>query len=83
MGRRSHARRLVLWLNGTPVGLWETSSGQHLLHYFDEWLADEQARPISLSMPFKPDNGPYRGALVRNYFDNLLPDSEAIRQRIA
>lgn len=51
--------------------------------YFDEWLADDQGRPLSLSLPFKPDNEPYRGAVVQNYFDNLLPDSEAIRRRIA
>jgi serine/threonine-protein kinase HipA len=83
MGRKSHAQRLHIWLNGTPVGYWETSHGRHSLTYFDEWLADEQARPLSLSLPFKPQNEAHRGSLVSNYFDNLLPDSEAIRRRIA
>lgn len=83
MGRKSHAQRLNIWLNGTPVGYWETSNGQHTLAYFDEWWDDEQARPLSLSLPFKPQNEAHRGPLVRNYFDNLLPDSEAIRSRIA
>ncbi len=83
MGRKSHVQRLHIWLNGTPVGYWETSHGRHTLTYFDEWLADEQARPLSLSLPFKPRNEAHRGPLVGNYFDNLLPDSEAIRRRIA
>lgn len=83
MGRRAHAQRLNLWLNGTPVGHWDAQPGRNSLTYFDEWLADEQGRPLSLSLPFKPDNQPYRGPLVQNYFDNLLPDSEAIRSRIA
>lgn len=83
MGRKSHAQRLHIWMNGTPVGYWETSHGRHTLTYFDEWLADEQGRPLSLSLPFKPQNEAHSGPLVSNYFDNLLPDSEAIRRRIA
>ncbi|KRB93500.1 type II toxin-antitoxin system HipA family toxin [Noviherbaspirillum sp. Root189] len=83
MGRRSHAQRLTLWLNGNPAGYWDALPGRNSMTYFDEWLADDQGRPLSLSLPFKPDNEPYRGAVVQNYFDNLLPDSEAIRRRIA
>jgi serine/threonine-protein kinase HipA len=83
VGRKSHAQRLNIWLNGTPLGYWETSRSRHTLAYFDEWLADEQARPLSLSLPFKPQNEPHNGPLVGNYFDNLLPDSETIRRRIA
>ena len=83
MGRKSHAQRLNIWLNGTPVGYWETLRGRHTLVYFDQWLADEQARPLSLSLSFKPQNAPHSGPLVSNYFDNLLPDSGVIRRRIA
>lgn len=83
MGRRAHTQRLNIWLNGTPVGYWDARPGQHSLTYFEEWLSDEDSRPLSLSLPFKPNNEPYRGALVQNYFDNLLPDSVSIRHRIA
>ncbi|QJE01514.1 type II toxin-antitoxin system HipA family toxin [Massilia forsythiae] len=83
MGRRAHTQRLVLWLNGTPAAYWDASSRQNVLGYYDDWLNDEQGRPLSLSLPFRPDNAPYRGQLVENYFDNLLPDSEAIRRRLA
>jgi len=83
VGRRAHTQRLNIWLNGTPVGYWDARPGQHSLTYFEEWLSDEDSRPLSLSLPFKPNNEPYRGALVQNYFDNLLPDSVSIRRRIA
>ena len=83
MGRRAHAQRLTIWLNGTPVGYWDATAAGNTLTYFDEWLGDEQGRPLSLSLPFQPGNAPYRGQLVQNYFDNLLPDSDAMRRRIA
>lgn len=83
MGRKAHRQRLTLWLNGIPVGQWDVSQGRNSLIYFDEWITDERGRPLSLSLPFKPNNEPYRGPLVQNYFDNLLPDSEGIRRRIA
>ena len=83
MGRRAHAERLNIWLNGQSVGYWDASAGGHTLTYFDEWLSDVQGRPLSLSLPFQPGNAPYRGSVVQNYFDNLLPDSDAIRRRLA
>jgi serine/threonine-protein kinase HipA len=83
MGRRAHAQRLNIWLNGTPVGYWDAGAGGNALTYFDAWIGDAQGRPLSLSLPFKPDNVPYRGQAVQNYFDNLLPDSDVIRRRIA
>lgn len=83
MGRRGHAQRLHIWLNGTPVGYWDASGRGNTLTYFDEWIGDAQGRPLSLSLPFLPGNAPYRGPVVQNYFDNLLPDSDVTRRRIA
>lgn len=83
MGRRSHTQRLNIWMNGIPVGYWESTRQGERFGYFDDWLADEQARPISLSLPFLPGNAPYQGPLVTDYFDNLLPDNDAIRRRLA
>lgn len=87
MGRHSHKQSLVIWLNGTPVGTWQTSGADHSLTYFSEWLMDEQARPLSLSLPLRPPSEPYKGtiegSIVGNYFDNLLPDSDQIRKRLA
>jgi serine/threonine-protein kinase HipA len=70
-------------MNGLPVGYWETTRLGDRLGYFDEWLKDEQGRPLSLSLPFLPGNPPYQGQVVTSYFDNLLPDNDAIRRRMA
>lgn len=84
MGRRSHTRSLNLWMNGEFVGTW--SAQPHLgevLRYDDAWVASPQGRPLSLSLPFTPGNQPHRGDAVRAYFENLLPDSKDIRERVA
>ncbi|WP_321782370.1 type II toxin-antitoxin system HipA family toxin [Paraburkholderia sp. J94] len=83
MARPRLANRLDLWMNGLPVGHWEIVRGVERLAYAESWLADEQGRPLSLSLPFTPGNQPLRGEIVTDYFDNLLPDSERIRRRIA
>ncbi|ELQ6226591.1 type II toxin-antitoxin system HipA family toxin [Cronobacter turicensis] len=75
--------RLALWMNGIPVGYWDKHNGEDRLTYLPAWPGDPQGRPLSLSLPFTPGNQPYRGARVRDYFDNLLPDSENIRRRLA
>ena len=83
MGRRSHTRRLALWMNGERVGTWSLGPDGDELRYDDAWLESPQRRPLSLSLPFRPGNLPHRGPAVRAYFENLLPDSTSIRQRIA
>lgn len=83
MGRKPHTRRLAIWMNGQRVGEWTLARTHDAFAYDPRWLESPERRPISLSLPFTPDNAPYRGELVRAYFDNLLPDSDAIRQRLA
>ncbi|MFT3790870.1 MAG: type II toxin-antitoxin system HipA family toxin [Rudaea sp.] len=84
MGRRSHSRSLSLWSNGVRVGCWTIPArGEMELRYDADWVASAIGRPLSLSLPFNLDNLPLRGEKVANYFDNLLPDSDAIRKRVA
>ncbi|MDG0024641.1 type II toxin-antitoxin system HipA family toxin [Trinickia sp. Y13] len=83
MGRRTHMKSLALWMNGLPVGTWEITRDGEKLTYFESWVEDEQGRPLSLSLPFTPGNQSYRGQVVSAFFDNLLPDSKTIRERIA
>lgn len=82
-GRRATARRLALWMNGERVGTWVATPVGDELHYEQGWLASPRGRPLSLMLPFMPGNVPLRGAAVRAWFDNLLPDSAAIRERLA
>lgn len=71
-------------MNGEFVGTWTLHpGGQDVLRYDDSWLGSAHGRPFSLSLPFKPNNEPHQGAVVRNYFENLLPDSRIIRERVA
>jgi serine/threonine-protein kinase HipA len=53
------------------------------LRYDPDWVAADIGRPLSLSLPFNLQNLPIKGEKVANYFDNLLPDSDAIRRRVA
>jgi serine/threonine-protein kinase HipA len=79
----SPAHHLVVWMNGVRVGTWtEPRNGSAALQYDPEWVKAEEGRPLSLSLPFTPDNTPLRGSRVTYYFENLLPDSDVIRERI-
>lgn len=80
---RRTQQRLAIWMNGIRVGFWEKLRGEDRLEYLPEWIDDDLGRPLSLSLPFTPGNQPWRGNIVRDYFDNLLPDSEGIRRRLA
>lgn len=84
MGRRSHSQTLTLWANGEHVGRWTlTARGDMELEYAPTWLTSPRGRPISLSLPFNLNNEVLRGDNVAHYFEGLLPDSDAIRRRVA
>jgi serine/threonine-protein kinase HipA len=83
MGRRSHSRALAVWANGQRVGRWVIpTSGAMELTYDPTWIESKEARPLSLSLPINFDGTPLQGDKVGFFFDNLLPDSERIRQRV-
>jgi serine/threonine-protein kinase HipA len=84
VGRKSHSRSLSIWANGIRVGTWTIPArGETQLRYDPDWVRSDMGRPLSLSLPFNLENRPLRGPAVSNYFDNLLPDSEPIRKRVA
>jgi serine/threonine-protein kinase HipA len=83
MGRRSHSRALGVWANGLRVGRWIIpASGPMEFSYDTAWVASKEARPLSLSLPINLDGLPLKGEKVGFFFDNLLPDSDVIRQRV-
>jgi serine/threonine-protein kinase HipA len=84
MARKSNSQSLSIWTNGQRVGLWTIPArGDMQLQYDPDWIASPAGRPLSLSLPFNVANLPIKGEKVSNYFDNLLPDSDAIRKRVA
>lgn len=82
MSRRSVRTPLNVFLNNRHVGrLTRQSSGAIDFAYDDSWLDWEHAIPVSLSLPLRKSR--YLGDPVTAVFENLLPDSRAIRTRVA
>ena len=73
---------LGVWMNGRYVGAWQqVRGGRDRLTYDSAWIIDPQSRALSLSLPMTSDAAITSDA-VGYYFDNLLPDSQGIRDRI-
>ena len=73
---------LNVFLNGRLVGwLRREGSGAIDFQYADEWLSWSHTFPVSLSLPLREDR--YVGDRVIAVFDNLLPDNEDTRRRLA
>ncbi len=72
---------LTIFINGEKVGcLSFGTTGRLQLVYARSWLDSENSRPLSLSLPL--GEHPLQGSAVEYYFDNMLPDNDAIRKRI-
>jgi HipA-like protein len=73
---------LGVFVNGRRVGrLRKETSGSIDFQYDGSWLEWEHTFPISLSLPLREDR--YVGSSVVAVFDNLLPDGDTIRRRLA
>lgn len=81
MGRKRHSAELSVLMNGEKVGtLGRNARGILSFIYAPTWIESENSRPLSLSMPLATN--PYTGDIVQNFFDNLLPDNDKIKERI-
>ena len=81
MGRKRLGAELFVFMNGEKVGrLKRSATGRLEFSYADVWITSKTGRPISLSMPLTGQI--YTGGVVENFFDNLLPDSQPILNRI-
>jgi serine/threonine-protein kinase HipA len=82
MGRRHAYIPLNVFLNGRHVGqLLREPSGAIRFVYERSWLDWEHSLPVSRSLPLR--EAQYVGEPVIAVFDNLLPDNEPIRRRVA
>ncbi len=81
MGRKRQRAELFAYMNGEKVGTLTRAANDRLEFTYDKsWLASSSGRPLSLSMPLT--HQAYAGDTVESFFDNLLPDSQPIRNRI-
>ena len=82
MPRTRKYNPLGVFLNTRRIGaLQKENSGAIRFTYDSDWLQWEQALPVSLSLPLREDA--YTGNAVLAVFENLLPDNEHSRNRVA
>jgi serine/threonine-protein kinase HipA len=82
MARRPAHAPLNVYLNARLVGqLRRERSGAIDFTYDASWLAWNNAIPVSVSLPLREDR--YIGDPVLAVFDNLLPDNDDLRRRVA
>lgn len=79
MSRRH--RIVAFFQNGRRAGTLRRTSDGVFLDYDPDWLVREEATPMSLSLPLGSTG--HGGASVRRFLDNLLPESESQRIRLA
>ncbi len=83
-GRPASGRTLGVWMNGELVGHWTIhSSAGHSFVYDAGWAGNANSRSLSLSLPLSRGPTAHVGNAVEHFFENLLPDSPAIRKRLA
>ncbi|WP_076463244.1 type II toxin-antitoxin system HipA family toxin [Actinomyces mediterranea] len=75
------SRCLHGYLAGTPIGTFIEDRRQISFTYDDAYCASHLSTPLSLSMPMQQRS--FKGAVVANWLENLLPESEQTRRRIA
>lgn len=82
MARKKTHLPLDVLINGRLVGrLEKAANGATSFQYAEQWLSWDHRFAVSLSLPLTPLA--YRGAEVAAVFDNLLPDRDTVRRRVA
>jgi serine/threonine-protein kinase HipA len=82
MARHKTYPPLRVYQNNQFVGTFSKQpSGALEFKYDNTWLNTPDAYPVSLSLPLREDA--FKGEPVAAVFENLLPDSDTLRNRVA
>ena len=73
--------RLRVWANARPMGWFGHAAGEFFFEYDPQWLA--QPGGYVLAPQFALGNTRFTGALVRSFFENLLPEGTALEDVVA
>jgi serine/threonine-protein kinase HipA len=73
--------RLRVWANARPMGWFGHEAAEFFFEYDAQWL--EQPGGYVLAPQFTLRPGRFVGALVRNFFENLLPEGDALEGILA
>ena len=68
--------RLRVWANVRPMGWFGHAAGEFFFEYDAQWL--DQPGGYVLAPQFPLQEGSFTGALVRSFFENLLPEGAAL-----
>lgn len=73
--------RLRVWANARPMGWFGHAEAEFFFEYDPQWLS--QPGGYVLAPQFALTATRYKGALVRNFFENLLPEGEVLEDIIS
>jgi serine/threonine-protein kinase HipA len=73
--------RLRVWANARPMGWFGHEAGEFFFEYDPQWLA--QPGGYVLAPQFALGSQRFSGVLVRNFFENLLPEGLALDDVLA
>ena len=68
--------RLRVWANARPMGWFGHAAAEFFFEYDPQWLTQPGAYVLAPQFALAP--GRTTGALVRSFFENLLPEGEAL-----
>ena len=66
------SRQGIVRIDGQVVGRIIEDQDQYTFRYDDDWLANPDAKPVSLTMPLRTES--YRSKYLHPFFQNLLPE---------
>ena len=73
--------RLRVWANAQPMGWFGHAAGEFFFEYDQQWL--EQPGSYVLAPQFALSPQRFKGVLVRNFFENLLPEGQVLEDVLA
>lgn len=73
--------RLRVWANLRPMGYFGHEAGDYFFEYDEQWL--QQPGGYVLAPHFPLEARRFAGTIVRNFFENLLPEGSALQDVMA
>ncbi len=65
-------RKAIVKVNDRPAGRLEETEAGYVFRYFDEYVKDEEAKPVSLTLP--KSQKVWESPVMFSFFDGLIPE---------
>lgn len=73
--------RLRVWANARPMGWFGHEAGEFFFEYDPQWLGQHGGYVLAPQFALGPQR--FKGVLVRNFFENLLPEGQVLEDVLA